>query len=207
MPSRSSRVVCLVAVSLVLAGAAGCGTGVGSSAREESPSSIVPSSTTSTSVIAGCPPGCSLPSDFDAITALASTATQVSIITVTAQGSRTDAVLQGDINHLAYSSGELDLTKLAGFPANPAIGTSYVVFTSYDRGGACLSAIFTYDAKRQVAKFSVSFDGYVSDKILLRAEPVTIPNTISLYQLRRRLSPTGGPTYPTNTSESLCPGP
>lgn len=205
MPSRRSRIVCLMTVSLVLAGAAGCGAGVVSAAGGESATSM--SSTTSTPAIAGCPPGCSLPSDYDAITALASTATQVSIFTVTAQGNRTNTILQGNVNHLVYSPGSLDLTKLAGFPAHPPTGTSFVVFTSYDRGGACLSAIFTLDPKRQVATFSESFDGYDPDQILLKGGPVTIPNTMSLYQLRRRLSPTGGPTYPTNTSESLCPGP
>jgi hypothetical protein len=56
-----------------------------------------------------CPPGCSLPSDFDALTVLASSSNLVALITVTnkrtgasvlSYGSKIDTILQGNPHHL-----------------------------------------------------------------------------------------------------------
>jgi hypothetical protein len=86
-------------------------------------------------------------------------------------------------------------------------GHSYIVFTSYDRGGTCVSALFRYDPRTEVAAFLYDRDGYEAGRILLAGRTLTVPATATLAGLRRHLDPTGGVIYPSDVSESLCPGP
>ena len=86
-------------------------------------------------------------------------------------------------------------------------GESYIVFTSFNRGGSCVSALFTYDPNTQVAAFVSSDDGFTPGEIMLPGRVVTIPRTITLNGIQERMYPTTGVVYPSDTSESLCPGP
>jgi hypothetical protein len=156
-----------------------------------------------------CPPGCSHPSDYDALTALASSATLVAIVTVHSLGDdrsggsvSVDDVLQGNPNGNIYppTLGELPhLMRLA----NASVGKSYIIFTSFNRGGPCPSALFDYEPAGQVATFISQWDGPSGVQV-----PVPgIPTTIDIATLRTKLYPTGGVTYPVGTGESSCPGP
>jgi hypothetical protein len=161
-----------------------------------------------------CPPGCSHPSNFDAITVLASSATMVAIITVKnlrdngAAGTiSVDRVLQGNPNGNVYPPTPQDLFRIV-FLANAGPGRSYLVFTSFNRGGPCPSALFAYDPSTQVATFVHQWsDLGPNDQIPLPGRITTIPATIDLVTLRRRLYPTGGVTYPVATDGSICPRP
>lgn len=145
---------------------------------------------------------------------LASSATLVAIVTVHSFGNEggggnvsIDAVLQGNANDNVYppTSGELPhLLALASARA----GQSYVIFTSFNRGGPCPSALFEYEPATQIATFIARHDGPgPGGQIALPGQITTIPATIDLATLRTELYPTGGVTYPVGTGESSCPGP
>ena len=161
-----------------------------------------------------CPPGCRYPSTFDAITVLASSATMVAIVTVNhpidhgAAGSVSlDRVLQGNPNGSVYPPTQLDLSRVL-FLASASPGRSYLVFSSFNRGGPCPSALFAYDPTTQVATFVRQWTGLgPNDQIPLPGRITVVPATIALAALRSRLYPTGGVTYPARTDESFCPGP
>jgi hypothetical protein len=167
-----------------------------------------------------CPPGCSLSSDYDAITVLASSATEVEIVTVTAQSSAgagspasphvvTDQVLQADFHVLAISpvaEGELPQLLVDWTRTQLTVGQSYLVFLSFNRGGSCISALFAYDRGSQTADLIGSDDG-LNNQILLPGRTLPIPRSISLSSLQERMYPTTGVLYPTDTGESFCPGP
>jgi hypothetical protein len=92
--------------------------------------------------------------------------------------------------------------------ANVTPGKTYIVFTSFNRGGPCLSALFGYEPGTEVATFISQWSGLgPSDQVPLPERITTIPATIDLATLRARLYPTGGVTYPAHTDESFCPGP
>jgi hypothetical protein len=163
---------------------------------------------------AACPPGCRHPSNFDAITVLASSATTVAIVTVNhpidhgvAGSVSVDRVLQGNPNANVYPPSPYDLARvlvLAG--ARP--GRSYIVFSSFNRGGPCPSVLFAYDPTTRIATFMHQWsDLGPNDQIPLPGRITTIPATIALAALRSRLYPTGGVTYPVGADESFCPGP
>ncbi len=172
----------------------------------------VPTITTTSSP---CPPGCEYPSDHDAITVLASSANLVALITVTqaphpagtlTAAIRVDAVLQGNPNGVLFAPTLPGLTGIVGNTGQVATGGQYLVFTSYDRGGACISALFSYSAATQEATLLSFNDGY-NGEMLLPGRTLSVPHTISLEDAQERMDPTGGVVYPTNNSESLCPGP
>jgi hypothetical protein len=163
-----------------------------------------------------CPPGCSYPSNFDALTALASSATLVAVVTVHSLGNpasgaggtvTVDTVLQGDPNHNVYPPTTSELTyPMASAHAIP--GRTYIIFTSFNRGGPCLSALFGYQPSTEVATFISQWSGLgPSNEVPLPGRITTIPATIDLATLRTRLYPTGPVTYPADTDESFCPGP
>jgi hypothetical protein len=161
-----------------------------------------------------CPPGCSYPSNFDAVTVLASSATMVAIVTVNSLGDNdaagnvtVDSVLQGNPNGNVYPPTPQDLPHVLAL-AHASVGQSYLIFTSFNRGGSCPSALFGYQPTTQVATFISQWSGLDdSDQIPLAGRVSTIPVTIPLATLRTRLYPTGGVTYPVGTGESSCPGP
>jgi hypothetical protein len=161
-----------------------------------------------------CPPGCSHPSDYDALTVLASSATLVAIVTLTSAGGSTvtvDRVLQGnpDGNVSPPAVQELphvlaQARSLAGSPT----ATTYVLVTSYNRGGPCPSALFAYAPATQVATFLDQWSGLgPSNQIPLPGRVTTVPATVDLPTLQARLYPTGPVVHPTDTGESFCPGP
>jgi hypothetical protein len=161
-----------------------------------------------------CPPGCRYPSNFDAITVLASSATMVAIVTVNhpadhgvAGGVSVDSVLQGNPNGNVYPPSPYELARVLAL-ASAGPGRSYLVFSSFNRGGPCPSALFAYDRTTRVATFIHQWTNIgPSDQIHLPGRITTIPATIALSALRSRLYPTGGVTYPVDTEESFCPGP
>lgn len=161
-----------------------------------------------------CPPGCRYPSNFDAITVLASSATMVAIVTVNylvdhgvAGSVSVDRVLQGNPNGNVYPPSPYDLARVLSL-ASARPGRSYLVFSSFNRGGPCPSALFAYDPATQVATLVHQWtDLGPNDQIPLPGRITTIPATIALAALRSRLYPTGGVTYPVDTDESFCPGP
>lgn len=181
-----------------------------------------------------CPPGCSLPSDYDAITVLASSSTVVAIVTVTdKKGSAvpsvattdtmpsflttTDSILQGNPHHLIYAPTGAALRHLRYYsipsngvengPATPdLVGKSFIVFMSYNRGGSCVSALFSYDPTSQVATLIGSQDG-MRNQIVLPGRVLPIPETVSLSNIRARMYPTTGVVYPSDSEEWYCPGP
>ena len=161
-----------------------------------------------------CPPGCRYPSNFDAITVLASSATTVAIVTVNhpvnhgvAGSISIDSVLQGNSNGNVYPPSPYDLARVLAL-ANAGTGRSYLVFSSFNRGGPCPSALFAYDPTTRVATFVHQWtDLGPNNQIPLPGRITTIPAIIALAALRSRLYPTGGVTYPVDTDESFCPGP
>jgi len=163
-----------------------------------------------------CPPGCRYPSNFDALTVLASSANLVAIVTVTGVGDPTapfggtvaiDNVLQGNPNNNLRPPNQAELGHLLAL-ARGIVGQSYLTFISFDRGGPCLSALFSYNPATQVTTFiSQSASQNPGGRITLSGRVTNIPPAISLNQLRTRLYPTGGVTYADGTAEWLCPGP
>jgi hypothetical protein len=164
-------------------------------------------------IVDSCPPGCQYQSDADAVTVLASSATRVAVVTVTSTGeatspsvvARTDIVLQGNPHALIYPATDVDVDRLLG-SKQVAAGQSYVVFASYNRGGACLSALFSYDPASQVASLIDSEDG-LSNQIVLSGRVLSVPHSISLTDLQARMYPTTGVVYPSDAAEWYCPGP
>jgi hypothetical protein len=145
---------------------------------------------------------------------LASSATEVEIVTVTSVQEATsypsaavhiDMVLQGNPHALVYPPNDQGDVRLPDFK-QVAQGQSYVVFTSYNRGGSCVSALFSYLPASQMATLTYSEDGQ-SNQIVLPGRVVPVPTSISLTDLQARMYPTTGVVYPTDSEEWYCPGP
>jgi hypothetical protein len=118
-----------------------------------------------------------------------------------------DSVLQGNPNGNIYPPTPEELPHILAL-ANAIVGKSYLIFTSFNRGGPCPSALFGYDPATQVATFISQWDGLdPGDQMPLPGRVTTILTTIGLATLRTRLYPTGGVSYPVDTGESFCPGP
>jgi hypothetical protein len=118
-----------------------------------------------------------------------------------------DNVLQGNANGNVYPPTSSELPHLLAV-ASARAGKSYVIFTSFNRGGPCSSALFDYEPATQIATFIAQNDGPgPGGQIALLGKVTTIPATINLATLRTRLYPTGGVTYPVGAGESSCPGP
>jgi hypothetical protein len=138
----------------------------------------------------------------------------VAIVTVSRPADRTgagnvsvDRVLQGNASDNVYPPRSGALPHIMAV-AKATAGKSYVIFTSFDRGGPCPSALFAYDPSTQVATFIAQWSGLGPvDQIPLPGRVTVIPATIDLATLRTLLYPTGGVIYPVDTGESFCPGP
>ena len=117
-----------------------------------------------------------------------------------------DSVLQGNPNGNVYPPTPQVLPHILAL-ANASVGKSYVIFTSFNRGGSCPSALFSYEPATQAATFISLWDGPgPGGQIPLPGRLTMVPATIDLATLRTRLYPTGGVTYPVDTGESFCPG-
>jgi hypothetical protein len=164
------------------------------------------------------------PADHDAITVLASTATQVAIETVTGRCDiatmgydacsskvKTVSIMQGNAN---ADLPDVDPSNIHDVVAvrlfdefKPKPGNSYLVFASFDRGGTCISALYRYHPNSQTATFIESWDGDASGVVQLTDRTLKVPQTVSLNYVQARMNPSGGPLYPANAQESWCPGP
>jgi hypothetical protein len=215
--------VTLLCVGLAMSGCTTAHSTLRRSAPPSTPppvtSSTVPPTTSTRAIpspLPACPPGCTLPSDFDAITVLASSATLVAVVTFNDSaggGSSTsgtvsvDSVLQGNLHAEVYPPTPADLPRLLD-QAHASGGQSYLMFTSFNRGGPCLSALFGYSATTQIASFISQGDGLgPGGTISLSGRMTSVPTAIDLADLRARLYPRGAVTYPADTGESFCPGP
>jgi hypothetical protein len=164
----------------------------------------------------GCPPGCLYPSDYDAITVLASSATLVAIVTThgatgpaspTKTMLSTNELLQTNYNHLAYGDPNQVISRVLQYNSGQlANDRSYVIFASYDRGGPCLSALYSFDPATQSATLIQSADGR-NNLIVLPDRVVQVPPVMQLADIRARMYPKGGVVYPTDAVEWYCPGP
>jgi len=149
---------------------------------------------------------------------LASSANQVAIVTVKNEQDPVEGLvhvvgseetLEGNVVH------QYPPTPLADGSPLPPVGNTvtlenggqYLVFASYNRGGGCVSALFSYDPVTQVATLMESDDGFEAPRMPLPGRIVTVPHTITLGEVRARMYPTDGVVYPTDTGESWCPGP
>ena len=96
----------------------------------------------------GLPPGCSLPSDHDAIAWLASASTSVSIVTAYPNPQATSEVptLFKVDRALEITGSPWQPIPEAPFPF-PALtpGRQFLVFSSTWRGGLCVSTLYSYD--------------------------------------------------------------
>jgi hypothetical protein len=184
---------------------------------EPTPTSSTTSTTSTTTppVSGACPPGCHLPSDYDAITVMASSATLVAVVTVhdlQVSGSvaradvTTDKTLQGNAYDNVYPPNGPDFGIVAGV-GQLVVGKTYLVFMSFNRGGSCLSTLFSYDSTSQVATFVEKDDAPQANEILLSGRILPVRATIPLAALQARLYPVGGVVYPDGTAEWYCPGP
>ncbi|HEY5026432.1 MAG TPA: hypothetical protein VII76_15755 [Acidimicrobiales bacterium] len=87
------------------------------------------------------------------------------------------------------------------------VGMSYLAFVSFNRGGDCLSALFSYNAATQIATLVGSDAEPDAPRLPLLGRIVVIPQTITLADVQARMYPTGGVVYPADVGESWCPGP
>lgn len=179
--------------------------------------STSPSTTLASPIPGACPPGCSLPSDYDAITVLASSAELVAIVTVQSpqaaydEGATyaTDKILQGDVVYGPGPEAYVAIGSPMIYGTSKVVdGKSYLVFVSFNRGGTCLSALFSYDSETTVATLIGSDAEFEAPRLpLAGGRVVVIPATITLAEVEQRMYPTSGPVYPTDSGESWCPGP
>ncbi|MGH9122478.1 MAG: hypothetical protein ACRDYC_11155 [Acidimicrobiales bacterium] len=154
-------------------------------------------------------------SGHDALTVLASVAIGVNVVRIEGAG---DAVvtqtLQTDYNSLGFDAPDSDLGYFHNHEDLPvfggAVGTGYVVFWSYNRGGQCVSAVFSFAGEDQPLRLLVKDTNFGPDAprgFRLGNRFVTMPRTVSYQQLVSSLYPNGGPVYVSNSGESWCPGP
>jgi hypothetical protein len=133
------------------------------------------------------------------------------ISSITSGHMSVDEVLQGDPNGNVYPPTPQELPHLLALAltlAHASVGKSYLLFISFNRGGACPSALFGYKPATQLATFISQWSGLgPGDQIPLSGRVTIIPATMPLATLRTRLYPTGGVTYAVDTGESFCPGP
>ena len=208
------RWVLTATMGLMALGTTACG---GSKSAAHIHYQATPRPVSTAPVIPGaCPPGCSLASDHDAITVLASSAEQVAIVTVRNEQGPAPAptlvesvkTLQGNVvNDDPQTPLSVGQVRNLGSKVTLIDGMSYLVFMSFSRGGPCMSAAFSYDAATQVATFVESDDGPDVPQLPFTGRTLLIPRTITLAEARARMYPTGGVVFPTDTGEGWCPGP
>jgi hypothetical protein len=151
-----------------------------------------------------CPPGCSLPVDYDAITWLAAASNSVTIDTAYPNPDPSS-----DDPTLFKVNQTLEYTAAPGqpLPEGPFVfptlvdGQQYLVFLSFWRGGPCVSTLYSYDAASQSATLLAAGRTVIP----LPAVDLPVPQTITLAQVRERMYPTGPGTQSTDVSESMCP--
>ena len=145
---------------------------------------------------------------------MASTATLVAVVTagVEPPGSvwmtnfTTNRILQGNAYDNVYPPSTPEF-QVPQFTDTLVDGKTYLVFMSFNRGGACVSALFSYDQTSEVATFIQDDDSPQANGIPLPGRLLQVPQTITLGEVRARMYPTGGELYPEGTQESYCPGP
>jgi hypothetical protein len=205
----------VVGIGLLLAGCASTPGAVPRASkvtgRSTTTTTTVPTlSTTTTSqplpqVAGACPPGCSLPSDDDAITWLASASNSVTI--VTAQPNPHPIPEQPTTFTVDQA---LEITAFPWRPLYPqgpfpfptlVDGQQYLVFLSFWRGGPCISTFYSYDPATQTASLLAAG----RTEIPLPGRTLPVPTTITMAQVRARMYPTGPFVQSTDVSESMCP--
>ena len=155
--------------------------------------------------IAGaCPPGCSLPADYDAITWLASASNSVTIVTAYPNPQPTPEVpILFKVDRTLESTGSPTQPIPEGPFSFPAMtpGQQFLVFLSSWRGGPCVSTLYSYAPSSQSATLLAAgrYD------IPLPGRELPVPQTLTLVQVRERMYPTGPFVPSTDTSESNCP--
>jgi hypothetical protein len=116
-------------------------------------------------------------------------------------------ILQGNIYHNVYPPAIPNFVVAPGVGTTLVHGESYVVFMSYNRGGSCLSSLFSYDSTSEVATFIEQADGPQANEMMVSGRVLRVPSTITMHELQARMYPTGGVVYPDDTAEWFCPGP
>lgn len=207
--------IACVAVGLL---AAACGSAhivdENSSSGPYGPTSIVttttvlPTSTTapraSAPIARACPPGCSLPSDYDAITWLASASNSVTIVTAYPNPQPTPEVpILFKVDRTLEITGSPWQPIPEGPFSFPAMtpGQQFLVFLSSWRGGPCVSTFYSFDPNTQTATLLAAG----RHEIPLPGRELPVPLTITLEQVRERMYPTGPFVQSTDVSESSCP--
>jgi hypothetical protein len=177
----------------------------------EGGTTIPPTTNTMPPLAGACPPGCSLPSNYDAITVLASSAEGVEIITARlvrqspgAQPSLAftlDQVLEWTVPTLTPSAPDVSWlqTRLPKLTIQP--GRSYVLIGSTNRGAGCLSALLAYDP---VHGLVTRLKG-IEPAQIQSTRVLPIPDSLTLAQFRKRMYPTTGIVYSSGLVEWDCP--
>lgn len=151
-----------------------------------------------------CPPGCSLSSDYDAITWLASASTSVTIVTAYANpqaGSEVPILFRVD------KTLEITGPPWQPIPEGPfsfptmTPGEQFLVFLSSWRGGPCVSTFYSFDPTTETATLLAAG----RKEIPLPGRQLPVPQTITLAQVQQRMFPTGPFVQSTDASESMCP--
>lgn len=206
-----------VVVSLFLAACGSSRTAVPQAMRKAavtttstSTTTTLPPTTTTTAPFASkpipgsCPPGCSLPSDYDAVTWLASASTSVAIATAYPNPQpTTDAPTLFRVDRPLMITGSPWQPIPEGPFSFPAMtpGQQYLVFSSTWRGGLCVSTLYSFDPNSQTATLLAAG----RQAIPLPGRDLPVPHTLTLAQVLQRMYPTGPFIQSTDTSESMCP--
>jgi hypothetical protein len=163
-----------------------------------------PAPPTAPPIAGACPPGCSLPANYDAITWLASASNSVTIVTTYANPQpNTEIPILFKVDQTLEITGPPAQPFPEGPFTFPAMtpGQQYLVFSSSWRGGPCVSTLYSFDPDSQLATL-VAAGRY---EIPLPGRELPVPRTITLAQVRERMYPTGAAVQSTDTSESMCP--
>ena len=118
-----------------------------------------------------------------------------------------DKILQGNAYDNVYPPTTPNFVVTLGRGTPLVRGKSYLVFMSYNRGGSCLSSLFSYDSTSEVATFIEQADGPEAHEVIVSGRVLRVPSTITIRQLQARMYPTGGVVFPDGTAEWFCPGP
>jgi hypothetical protein len=164
-----------------------------------------PTPTTVPQVPNSCPPGCSLPSDYDAITWLAAASNSVTIVTAVPNPQPTP-----EFPTIFKVNQPLEIIASPWQPMIPAgpfnfpaliNGQQYLVFLSEWRGGPCVSTLYSYDPQAQSGTLLATG----RTEIPLPGRDLPVPQSITLAQIQERMYPTGPFVQSTDDSESMCP--
>jgi hypothetical protein len=164
---------------------------------------------TTTSVAPGpCPPGCSLPTDYDAVTWLASASVSVTIVTAIP-----DPNPSGPYPWDSWSFRVDRALEITGSPWRPLSFSGlfnypnlvdyhrYLVFTSSRGRFPCVSTLYAFDYQKKT--FSLMSSNRT--EIPLPGRNLPIPKSVTLTQIRRRMYPTGPFVQSTDYSPYMCP--